>query len=92
MLPTTEVRDVPPAFGILVYVSTDEPGVVRGRVGNMVDIAVTGTTERGVMQKLVPLCKRLIQEAVSQGREAPLVDPPLAMLDGEQKRFLPLHL
>lgn len=92
MPPSVEPIELPPAFGIVVYVSRTADGQVRGRVGNLLDVDTTGATERDVFQNLVPRCKIILKEAIERGESQPLLDALLPMVDGEQRRFLPLHL
>ena len=92
MLPTTDSDAMPPAFGIVIYVASIADGRVRCRVANLPDLVAEGESERHVLGKLVPKCRDAIKAAVESGDANPLIDPPLAMDEGETKRFLPVHL
>ncbi|SMP43881.1 hypothetical protein SAMN06265222_1011020 [Neorhodopirellula lusitana] len=92
MLPTTDSEAPPPAFGIVVYLSKTAEGQVRGRVANLPDLVHEGASEPGVLGKIVPMCKAVLQKAVQAGEQPPWIDPPLEKQPDEQRRFLPMHL
>jgi len=92
MLPTSDLRELPPAFGIVVYVRRDDDGRVFGRAANLDDVSATAATERELFQKILPICKAAIRAALDTGITQPLLETPLPMLADEQKRYFPLHL
>lgn len=79
-----------PTFGCIVYVSRGESGVVA-RVVNLDGIERTGGSERDALSKIVPAFKKRIGELVQSGEAIPWVEPP-PLEDGQQKRFIPVHL
>ncbi len=79
-----------PTFGCVVYVSRTESGVLA-QVMNLEGIQSTGASERDALSKLVPVFKQRVGELVQNGDTIPWVDPP-ALKDGQQKRFIPIHL
>ena len=90
--PSADASDDPPAFGIIVYVSMDDAGVCRGRVANLECEPATGPSEPAVLRQIVTRCKAILKDATAAGQTPAWVDPPLAIDDGESKRFLPMHL
>jgi hypothetical protein len=80
-----------PAFGCIVYYSTDG-GCVRGRVANLDGIEVTASSQRELLGQIVAQFKAVVAKSLAEGGEPEWVDPPAAKRDGEQKLFLPVHL
>ncbi|MGB7327410.1 MAG: hypothetical protein WBD31_21215 [Rubripirellula sp.] len=81
-----------PSFGCIVYVRANPAGGVVGRVANLDGIEVAGPTERDVLSKIVPQFKKKIQDHMAAAEPIPWIEPPAAITEGEQKRFLPMHL
>lgn len=90
-LPLT-TKDDQPAFGCVVYVRRNEAGRCVGRVANLEGLTAEGASERDVLASLVKQAKQVLARFVGDGQAIPWVDPPATKEDGEQKRFLPLHL
>ena len=90
-LPQTSPTDQP-AFGCVVYVRRTDSGRVVGRVANLNDLELEAASERDVLAGLVQAAKQVLAKHVELGEEIAWVDPPVEKQDGEQKRFLPLHL
>lgn len=81
-----------PSFGCIVYVARRDGGGVRVRVANLPGIVVDASDERSALAKVVPAFKKAVREFVQSGEPIPWVDPPDAITENEQKRFLPVHL
>ncbi len=90
-LPTAAPADVP-SFGCVVYLSTLPEGRKRGRVANLADMELIASTEREVLQRIVPLFKKRVSDCLAAGEPIPWLDPILEIDPEEQKRFLPVHL
>jgi hypothetical protein len=58
---------------------------------NLVGLESTGASERDALTKLVPAFKQRVGELVQSGEPIPWIDPP-APKEGQQKRFIPVHL
>lgn len=83
---------VVPAFGCVVYVSDAAAGGVRARVANLAGIEAVADSERGALAKIVPAFKARCAEALQRGETIAWIEPPVEMLPGEQRRFVPVHL
>ncbi len=86
-----------PVFACLVYVHTNEDGVVTGRVANLAggdsgDIRASGNSERDVLGKVTREFKSRVFKILEEGQEIPWVDPPQPPLENEQVRSVPVHL
>ncbi|TWU47928.1 hypothetical protein [Rubripirellula reticaptiva] len=81
-----------PSFGCIVYVRANPAGGVIARVANLDGIEIAGSTERDVLSRIVPQFKKKIQDHMAADKPIPWTEPPAAMTEGEQKRFLPMHL
>jgi len=83
-------RDVP-AFPCIVHVSTD--GVhYRGRVVNLAGIESSGSSERDLLGKIVPLFKQVVADYHQRGEVIPWITPVPDPEPTETKRFIPVHL
>ena len=80
-----------PTFGCVVYVKKIDGGVTA-RMGNLESMESTGASERDAISKLVPAFKEMAKKLVAKNEPVPWIDPPLPMQEGEQKRFIPVHL
>ncbi|MEM1226005.1 MAG: hypothetical protein AAGJ40_09915 [Planctomycetota bacterium] len=90
-LPTTSA-DPASAFGCIVYVRRDASGQTRARAANLDNIEVIAPSEPAALGKIVAAVKQHIQSCQSAGKPIDWIDPPPPLGDGEQRRFLPLHL
>lgn len=90
-LPQTTASDRP-TFGCVVYIRKIDKGRVSGRVANLDGLEIEAASERDVLAGLVKAAKRVLAQHLEQGEKIPWIDPPTDKQDGEQKRFLPLHL
>lgn len=82
----------PPAFGCVIYLSRRDSGGVHARVANLEGLAIDAADERSALGKLVPMFRERLAAFVEKGEEIPWIKPPSQKLDGETKRFLPVHL
>lgn len=80
-----------PVFNCIVYVAADGGGV-RLRVANLDGLEATAATEREALAKIVPAFKQKIADLTQSGDDIPWIDPPAPLEDGEQQRFIPVHL
>ena len=81
-----------PVFACLVYVHTNEDGLVTGRVANLAGLEASGSSERDVLGKLTREFKSRVFKMFEEGQEIPWVDPPQPPLEAEQVRSVPVHL
>ena len=81
-----------PVFNCLVYVASRQQGGVRARVANLPDLQCEAASEREALAKLVPAFKKRVGDLTSSGTDIPWIDPPMPVVDGEQTRFIPVHL
>lgn len=91
VLPTT-TNDDKPAFGCIVYVHRTTTHRVRGRVANLEGIETEGANEREVLTHVVKEVRALIADHMDRDEAIPWIDPPVDMMAGESRRFMPLHL
>ena len=80
-----------PTFACIVYVSKCAEGT-RARVANLPDLNSVGASERDALSQIIPAFKKRVGELLTAGEEIPWIDPPSPMEQGEQKRFVPVHL
>ena len=81
-----------PSFGCIVYVKRNTENRVVARVANLAGIEIEAASEREALTKIVPQFKQAIQSHLQSGTAIAWIDPPNPIADGEQKRFLPMHL
>lgn len=89
---TGDAKPNVPVFTCLIYVRTDDDGMVAGRVANLADLEASGSSERGVLGKLVGDFKLRVSKLLADGQEIPWIDPPLPQSENEQIRSVPMHL
>jgi hypothetical protein len=94
---TGDAKPNVPSFACLVYVHTNDDGMVTGRVANLAgdgscDIRASGSSEREVLGKLVREFKSRVSKMFAEGQEIPWIDPPGPPLENEQVRSVPMHL
>lgn len=80
-----------PVFNCLVYVRRDT-GQVCGRVANLADIAHEDTSEALVLRQLVQTFKQRVQRYQESGDAIPWIEPPAALQEGEEQRWIAVHL
>ncbi|QDT13834.1 hypothetical protein [Planctomycetes bacterium K23_9] len=79
-----------PTFRCIVYVWKTDSGTAA-RVMNLDGIECTAASERDALSKIVPAFKKRLGELVQSGEEIQWTKPP-PLADGQQKRFIPVHL
>jgi len=80
-----------PTFPCIVYVRTVDGGMVA-RVANLPGLELSGSSERDLLSKIVPEFKKRVAEWHQRGEPIPWVEPIAAPVEGEVKRFIPVHL
>ena len=83
-------QDVP-TFNCIVHVSSTPEGV-KARVANLDGIEFVAYDERTALSKVVPAFKAKVQQFLNDQVAIPWQEPPHAVEDGEQARFIPVHL
>lgn len=89
-----KLRAIPadvPVFNCVVYLSRDAGGV-RARVANLAGLESTASNEREALGKIVPAFRQRVAELMRAGTPIPWIDPPEPAAEGEQTRFVPVHL
>ncbi|QDT00610.1 hypothetical protein [Adhaeretor mobilis] len=86
-----------PVFACLVYVHTNEDGIVTGRIANLASddasaITASASSEREVLGKLTREFKSRVGQLLEASQEIPWIEPPPAPAENEQMRSIPLHL
>lgn len=81
-----------PVFNCVVYVSTGSDGQVTARVANLLDLSCVADSERAALTRLVAEFKQRVSNWTQAGEPIPWIDPPEPAAEGEQKRFVPVHL
>ena len=90
-LPIESGQEVVPAFGCIVYFSTDTGGV-KGRVANLAGIEITASNQREMLGQIVARFKSAVSTSLASGEQPDWIDPPSQKLEHETKLFLPVHL
>lgn len=82
-----------PVFNCVVILTLVPGGTkIRGRVANLQGIQGEGNTERDVLLLLTKRFKTTMLEYNRSQQLIPWIDPPESPADGEQQRFIPVHL
>jgi len=89
---TGDSKPAVPTFACIAYVRKQDDGTVAGRVVNLAGIEATGNAERDVLSKLVREFKSQVSKLHAEGRSIAWIDPLPPLLDGEQRRSIPMHL
>jgi len=92
LLPHTERTPDVPVFDCIVYLSINDTGGVRARVGNLPDLQCTASSEREALMKLIPVFKQKVADWTARQVPIPWIDPPTAAESTEQVRYVPVHL
>ena len=82
-------QDVP-VFNLVIYVSTGSDGVTA-RVANLPELASTARSEPQALKQVITDAKSRLARWHQEGEAIPWVDPT-EPTDGEQQRFVPVHL
>ncbi len=80
-----------PTFPCIVYVRKVDGGLIA-RVANLKGIEIRGSSERELLQKIVPEFKRQVALWRQREEEIPWVDPIPEPAPEETRRFIPVHL
>ena len=81
-----------PVFSCIVYVSAVADGGVQARVANLAGLECSAASEREALGKIVRAFKARVAEHLQNNSPIPWVEPPVAAVAGEQKRYIPVHL
>jgi hypothetical protein len=89
-----KLRAIPadvPVFNCVVYLSRGG-GCVKARVANLAGFEAAAPSEREALAKIVPAFKQRVVELTKAGTPIPWIDPPEPAAEGEQTRYVPVHL
>lgn len=94
--PTVRMLGAPeviPVFNCQVIV-TPGAGTTpwRGRSANYSGIEASGDSERAVLQQIVKVFKTLAKAKLAAGEKLEAIDPPAKPNEGEQLRWIAVHL
>lgn len=82
-----------PVFNCIVILTRDAAsGRLTARVANLAGITAEGNAERELLILLTKRFKAIVLNCLQHNRGIPWIDPPEALLPGEQQRFIPVHL
>lgn len=82
-----------PVYNCRVYVApADADGVVTARAANLDGIAGRGRSEREALQQVVAAFKQRIVELRQAETPIPWIEPPSPPNEGEQQRWIAVHL
>lgn len=95
-LPASSCGTVPgsvPVFNCIVILRRDPlSGRTSGRIANLQGIVGEANSERDLLFQLTRRFRDLLRDSVSSGQPLAWVDPPEEPGQGEQQRFIPIHL
>jgi predicted RNase H-like HicB family nuclease len=94
-LPITDgPNDQPPVYDCRVVLTppTGDDFSYQAFAGNLPEITATGPTERDCLRDLVALFKEALQNYRESGEPIPWTEPPIAPTQGQQQRWIPVHL
>ena len=80
-----------PVFNIVIYVSRID-GKVKARVANLPDLVFTAGSEPVVLKQTISEVKNRLGQWHKDQCKIPWVDPVPPAANGEQERFVPVHL
>lgn len=80
-----------PVFNVVIFVSQDDRGVLA-RVANLPDLEFRGSSEPTALKQAITKVKQILAEWHAAGEEIPWIDPIPEPDDGEQQRWVPVHL
>ena len=82
-----------PVFNCVIHVGPNPDGSgVQARCAVMEDLVIVGRDERDALSKIATEFKQRAGELHSAGKPVPIIDPPLPANEGEETRWLPVHL
>lgn len=80
-----------PVFNCVVYLSHQD-GQVHARVANLHGLELVGSDERDALTRTVTAFKEQVRSAMESKTEIDWIDPIPEPTEGEQRRFIPVHL
>ena len=82
-----------PVYDCRVILSPpDDSGTITARVASLPEITATGKVERDLLQRIVKDFKAALIRYRESGEAIPWQDPPESPAQGEQQRWIPVHL
>ena len=81
-----------PVFRCIIYIRQNEDRTVTGRVANFAGLSSSGAAERDVLSRLSREFKAQVMLLHQDGKEIPLIEPPMPPEPGERVRSIPVHL
>ncbi|MFG0335920.1 MAG: hypothetical protein ACF8TS_21390 [Maioricimonas sp. JB049] len=82
-----------PVYDCRVILSRpDADGQITARVASLPQITASGKVERDLLQRIVKDFKAALIRYREGGEAIPWQDPPETPVDGEQQRWIPVHL
>ncbi|MBD3672472.1 MAG: hypothetical protein HUJ26_03000 [Planctomycetaceae bacterium] len=94
-LPITDgPQDRPPVYDCRAVLTPPSEEELRytAFAANLPEVKSTGPTERECLRNLVELFKAKLQEYHDADESIPWNDPPISPTDGQQQRWIPVHL
>lgn len=80
-----------PVYNVVIFVKYADGGV-EARVANLPDLQFRGSSEPTVLKQVVTQLKQRLAEWHAAGEKIPWIDPIPEPADGEQQRWVPVHL
>jgi len=82
-----------PVFDCHVILSApNDKGVIQGRVSSLDGIVAEANNERDLLRKIVDQFKATVKQFHDQDQPIPWREPAEKAQDGEQERWIPVHL
>ena len=96
--PSARLPVVTPGASVPVYdcrvlfSGPDDDGLLHGRVTNLPGLSATARTERDLLTNLVKAFKEAVVFYRTAGEDVPWITEPDHPQQGEQQRWIPVHL
>jgi hypothetical protein len=82
-----------PVYNCVVILRVNpESQRLTASVANLPGLTAEGTSERDLLILLTKRFKAVIQDCLRRNDAIPWIDPAVEPVDGEQQRFIPVHL
>jgi len=94
-LPITDgPHEQPPVYDCRAIVTppNGDESQYRAFVGNLPNLEASGPTERECLRQLVDRFKAKLIEYRENEESIPWIDPPRTPVEGQQQRWIPVHL
>ncbi len=82
-----------PVFNCLVILRRSDDGRrLHGRIANLAGMTAESSSERDLLMQLTRRFKEHLQASLKNDQTVTWIDPPESPQDGEQLRYIPVHL